>query len=179
MDGRHAHAKREQTLGSKELNRRHERIAAHCGVGHDTALAHQRSRRLKLGLYERAERTRRLQARQHGVDDIRDAGKRDITYSQVDGTGIAKLRQLRHVCALMQRHAIVLTQRPIELGATHVHRNNGRSSALEQAIGKAAGRAAYVQAGKARGIDTKRIERTLELKAAASNVRNAPFNVQR
>ena len=79
----------------------------------------------------------------------------------------------------MQRHAIVLTQRPIELGATHVHRNNGRSSALEQAIGKAAGRAAYVQAGKARGIDTKRIERTLELKAAASNVRNAPLHVQR
>lgn len=54
-----------------------------------------------------------------------------------------------------------------------------RGAALEQAISKAAGRAAYVQAGKARGVDTKRIERTLELKAAAPNVRNVPLYVQR
>ena len=79
----------------------------------------------------------------------------------------------------MERHAIVLAQRPIKLGTAHVDRNDRGGTALEQAIGKAAGRAAYVQAGKARGIDTKRIERTLELKAAAPNVRNAPLNVQR
>ena len=71
--------------------------------------AHQRRRSLKLRLYKRAECTRRRQARQHRIDNVRDAGKRDITHSQVDGAGIAKLRQLRHVCALMQRHAIVLT----------------------------------------------------------------------
>ena len=79
----------------------------------------------------------------------------------------------------MERHAIVLAQRPIKLGTAHVDRDNGRGAALEKAIGKAAGRATYVQAGKARGIDTKRIERTLEFKAAAPNVRNAPLNVQR
>ena len=79
----------------------------------------------------------------------------------------------------MQRHAIVLTQRPIKLGTAHVHRNNGRSSALEQAIGKAAGRAAHIQTAKARRIDAKRIKRAFELKTAAPNVRNAPLHVQR
>ena len=79
----------------------------------------------------------------------------------------------------MQRHAIVLTQRPIELGATHVHRDNGRSSTLEQAIGKTAGRAAHIQTGKARRIDAKRIKRAFELKTAAANIGNAPLHVQR
>ena len=79
----------------------------------------------------------------------------------------------------MQHHAIVLTQRPIELGATHVHRDNGRSSALEQAIGKAADRAAHIQTGKARRIDAKSIKRTFELKSAAANIGNAPLHVQR
>ena len=109
MNGRHAHIDREQPLGSKEFNRRHECIAAHGGIGHNAALTHQRRRSLKLRLYKRAECTRRRQARQHRIDNVRDAGKRDITHCQVDGAGIAKLRQLRHVCALMQRHAIVLT----------------------------------------------------------------------
>ena len=154
-------------------NSRNECIAAHGGIGHNAALAHQRRRSFKLRLYERAECTRRHQARQYRIDNVRDAGKRDITHSQVDGAGIAKLRQLRHVCALMQRHAIVLTQRPIELGATHVHRDNGRSSALEQAIGKTPGRAAHIQTGKARRIDTKRIKRAFELKTAAANIGNA------
>ena len=76
----------------------------------------------------------------------------------------------------MQRHAIVLTQRPIKLGTAHVHRDNGRSSALEQAIGKAAGRAANIQTGKARRIDTKR---AFELKTTAANIGNAPLHVQR
>ena len=79
----------------------------------------------------------------------------------------------------MQRHAIVLTQRPIKLGTAHVHRDNGRSSALEQAIGKAAGRAANIQTGKARRIDTKRIKRAFELKTTAANIGNAPLHVQR
>lgn len=110
MDGRHAHVAREQVLGGKEFNRRHERIAADGGVGHDAALAHQRSRRLKLRLYERAERTRRLQARQHGVDDIRDTRKRHIAHGQVDSAAVAELGQLRHIGAFMERHAIVLAQ---------------------------------------------------------------------
>ena len=79
----------------------------------------------------------------------------------------------------MERHAIVLAQRPIKLGTAHVDRNDRDGPALKQAIGKAAGRAAYVQADKVRRINPKRIERTLELKAAAPNVRNASLNVQR
>ena len=79
----------------------------------------------------------------------------------------------------MKRHAIVLAQRPIKLGATHIDRNNCGGAALEQAIGKAAGRAAHIQTGKARRIDVKRIKRAFELKTAAANVRDAPLHVQR
>ena len=179
MDGRHAHVEREQALGGKEFNRRHERIAADGGVGHDTALAHQRSRRLKLGLYKRAKRTRRLQARQHGVDDIRDTRKRHVADSQVDRAAIAELGQLRHVGALVERHALVLAKRPIKLSATHIDRNDCGGAALEQAIGKAARGASHIEAGKARGIDTKRIERALELEPAAPNVGNTTLHVQR
>ena len=78
----------------------------------------------------------------------------------------------------MERHAIVLAQRPIKLGTAHVDRDNGRGAALEQAISKAARGASHIEASKVRRIDPKRIERALELKAAAPNIRDAPLNVQ-
>ena len=79
----------------------------------------------------------------------------------------------------MKRHAIILAQRPVKLGTTHVDRDNGRSATFEQTIGKAAGRAPHVQAGKARGVDAKRIERALELKTTAPNVGDAALHMQR
>ena len=144
MDGRHAHVAREQVLGGKEFNRRHERIAADGGVGHDAALAHQRSRRLKLRLYERAERTE-ASGTPARVDDIRDTRKRHVADSQVDRAAIAELGQLRHVGALVERHALVLAKRPIKLSATHIDRNDCGGAALEQAIGKAARGASHIE----------------------------------
>ena len=178
VDGRHAHVEREQALGGKKLDRRRERIATDGGVGHDTALAHQRSRRLKLGFYERAKRTE-ASGTPARVDDIRDTRKRHVADSQVDRAAIAELGQLRHVGALVERHALVLAKRPIKLSATHIDRNDCGGAALEQAIGKAARGASHIEAGKARGIDTKRIERALELEPAAPNVGNTTLHVQR
>ena len=79
----------------------------------------------------------------------------------------------------MERHAIVLAQRPIKLSATHIDRNDCGGAALEQAIGKAARGASHIEAGKARGIDTKRIERALELEPAAPHIGNTALHVQR
>ena len=45
-----------------------------------------------------------------------------------------------------RRHACVLSQFPIELVNRHVHGENFRRSVLQQAVGKAAGRAAHVHA---------------------------------
>ena len=79
----------------------------------------------------------------------------------------------------MKRHTIVLAQRPVKLGTAHVDRDNGRGTTLEQAIGEAARGAAHIEASKIRRINPERVERTLELKAAAPNVRNASLHVQR
>lgn len=78
----------------------------------------------------------------------------------------------------MERHALVLAQRPIKLGATYIDRNDRSGTALEQAIGKATRRTAHIEASKICRINPKRIECTLELEPAAPHVGNTTLHVQ-
>ena len=67
-------------------------------------------------------------------------------------------------------HARIVTHAGMKLAMAYVNPHNLRSTALQQAIGKAAGGLAHIQAAQSRHIQTCVAKRTIEFQAATGDV---------
>jgi len=140
-------------------------------IAHDTALANMLAAGFELGLDQRdqcgalgSERERRRQNR-------RETDKTRVAGNDVDRLGDLPARQRAGVQALMDDDARVLAQFPSELTMTDINGVNPARAALQQHVGKPAGRSADIQCGPTRYLDAKMIERMNELNAAARDPR--------
>ena len=88
---------------------------------------------------------------------------------EVEATELLR-RQHTGVEALHRRNANILQKAGMKLSSARIHRANVRGAPAKQAIGKSARGRAHVDATKPRGIDTKAIQRRLQLQASAPNV---------
>jgi hypothetical protein len=87
--------------------------------------------------------------------------------------------RVRHIIAgecaridtLANDDAGVSAQPPIQLAASDVERDDARGAALQQHVGKAAGRRAHIQRAPPGRIDVEHVERARELDAAPSDIR--------
>ena len=105
--------------------------------------------------------------------------KETSTDGQVGREGQVGGLQRARVEALDHGHARVLAQAPVELAVGDVDRGDALGAALQQAVGEAAGRGADVEAVAPGDVDAERLERVLELDAAARDVARALVDDQR
>ena len=86
---------------------------------------------------------------------------------------------LARVEALDHGHPRVLAQACVDLAVGDVDRGHPSGAALQQAVGEAAGRGADVEAVAAGDVDPERLERVLQLDAAARDVARPRVDEQR
>ena len=75
------------------------------------------------------------------------------------------------------RDPVVARDAVVELPPPHVDGVDLRRTALEQAVGEAAGGGPHVEAGEAVGIDAEVVERPFELESAAAHEAGRPVEV--
>ena len=86
------------------------------------------------------------------------------------GSGNWSRVEVARVHLLLDDHARIVAQFPIELAGADIDGVDARRAALQQAIGEAAGGGADVEADLARDIDREMIERGFQLESAAADV---------
>ena len=149
-------------------------------VAHDPATADISAVELKLRLHQ--DQVLRLGTRRSddGRKHLGDGNERNIHGHEVGGLGnllwpkIARIR-------LDLRDASVVHQTPRHLLRRHINRINAPRGMLQQAIRKSSGGRAYIEAGFPVRIDSKILERALQLQATAARVfsrSSADFNAR-
>ena len=147
-----------------------ENRATHVLVTHDTAVIHILRRRLELRLHKREEAALGSEHVLHGWKDVRDARERDVAHCEVETPRVPFGGDVDDVRALEERHARVVTKRPVELGTADVDGKDMGGATGEQAVRKAARRAPHVHAFQTGNVERERVERALQLEAATARV---------
>src|SRR5262249_38230616 len=78
--------------------------------------------------------------------------------------------QISRVGSFYQLHSCVGAKTACDLAVAGVHGNHLRGAALQHAVGKAAGRSAYIQAGAPREVNVPVIERRFQLQSPATHI---------
>ena len=159
-----AHAEAERVERADDLA---QHRAVHDRVADDAALADVLAAGLELRLHQQHELGIGGGEREQVGRDGPQRDEREVGDAQV-GRRIDRARlELAHVRALHHRDARVVAQRPRELTAADVDRDDVRGAVPQQAVGEAARRRADVDRAGAGDVDRERGERARELRAAA------------
>ena len=126
--------------------------------------AYMLSSDLKLRLYQRNKISALAQYITDSGIEQRLRDKRHIHNNDIDSTDITA-RKPACVAALHNADPRVCTQLRSELISAGIHRVNTRGTALEQHLGKASGRRAYVGCDSAASVDFECIKRAEQLGA--------------
>jgi hypothetical protein len=134
-------------------------------VADDAALADPALADLELRLHERDDRRVARERRDRGKDrPQRDEG--EIGDDEVHVPDHVRI-DLADIGSFEHAHPLILTQRPGELSAADVQRNDMRGAALQEAVRESAGGRPNVQAASTADVDRERIERRVELLATS------------
>ena len=96
----------------------------------------------------------------------------DASATQTSGGGVERARfEVTHVGSFHHRHSRVLPQRPGELPAADVDRNDVTGATLEEAVGESTGGCPDVDAVSVASVDGERVERGGEFHPASGHVR--------
>ena len=177
-DRRCADVDRHDPAITEQVDRGAQHAGAHSWIANHAALANLFGRRLELRLDEGTEDALGREELHDGIDDMGDARKRDIADRKVERCAVSHSRHIDDIRSLEQGDTLVVSKRPCELGAPDIDRNDTRGPSLQQAVGKPAGGAADIEAGKARRIDPKGVECALELKTAATDIGTMALNMK-
>ena len=142
------------------------RTPPHGLVAHHAALRLVRSR-LELRLHQPYEHRARLrETREHGRER-READEAEVGHQHVEGSAQFHWIGQLDVHALEHAHARILPQLPCQLPVVHVDARHAGRARLQQAVAETAGGRADVQAPQTAHVLSERIERPLQLMAAA------------
>src|SRR6476659_682735 len=121
--------------------------------------------RLELRLHEHDRLPPRRGQREPGPQRLAHADERDVADDELRRE--RQLRRLPHVRSLQHRHTRVGADARMQLPVADVERDHARGAALQQHVGEAAGRRADVESITSGDVDLERVERVVELLAAA------------
>ena len=127
------------------------------------------SSNLKLRLYQRNKISALAQYITDSGIEQRLRDKRHIHNNDINSTDITA-RKPACVAALHNTDPRVCTQLRSELISAGIHRVNTRGTALEQHLGKASGRRAYVGCDSATSVDFECIKRAEQLVCTSSDI---------
>ena len=150
-----------------------DRAAPRRFIAHDTALAHVVAPDLELRLDQRDDRLAGGRPQQLGDPRQHERERDERHVDHGEPTRFRNLVELEvaHVLAFEHDDARILANRPRELAVADVDRIDLRSAALQQHVGKPAGRRANVESDHATRIDRESVEPFDQLQRAARNVR--------
>ena len=160
------------------LGDREDRLAAVAGVADDAA-ADPLAAELELRLDHRQHLAAGRQAARDRGQDLGQGDEGDVDGRQRGREGQVGGQQLAGVEALDHGHPRVFAQAHVDLAVGDVDRGDPRRAALQQAVGEAAGRGADVEAVAPGDVDPERLQRVLQLGAAARDVARAGVDDQR
>jgi hypothetical protein len=93
-----------------------------------------------------------------------------VAYGEAEPFGKVAGLQIAGVDAFVNDHARIVAQLPIQLAVTDIDGVHAGGSALQQAIGEAAGGGSHVQADATAHVDREMIQRAGQLEPAAADV---------
>ena len=141
-----------------------EDLSLHLGIA-DDAFRDVTPSRLELRLHEDEPLPARRREREHRRQRLRHADERDVADDKIGRE--RQLPQRSCVDAFEHGDAGIRPQPRMELAVADVDRDDAGSSRLQQAVREAPGRRSDVRAGASRHVDRERIQRVLQLLAAA------------
>ncbi len=148
------------------------------GVAHD-ALAHVVLAGLELRLDHRQQAVRPREQLDERRQHERERDERDVDDGQRGRrAGEVAGRQEAGVDALQHGHAVVGAETLVQLAAADVERRHVRRTALQKAVGEAAGGGADVDAREPGDVDAEGVERGRQLVAAARDERRPLLDLQ-
>jgi hypothetical protein len=125
---------------------------------------------LELRLHERYERTALTRAVGYGGHELGEADERGVDDGDIRRAPDGLRCERSRVGSLHNDDTGVDAELVRELAVAHVHRDHRCGAALQEAIGKASGGCAQIEATASVDLDAKRVERSGELDSAPRNI---------